>query len=168
LLGDAPAGDSPVVAPIGGETTFDPIAGWSVLLSVHWVHNKQPIQESPATWNAIKQIRVSYEQPDYPWWYPILGIPLPPPVEVGAHTPERDILWGDGPGYHFGESVTWCDMKHISESGTQVERSEERRVGKEGGGGWGSGYESEKEPERWGRGDGKAQGRGGGSWHGTT
>src|SRR5699024_12153405 len=83
-------------------------------------------------------------------------------------TPERDILWGDGPGYHFGESVTWCDMKHISESGTQVERSEERRVGKEGGGGWGSGYESEKEPERWGRGDGKAQGRGGGSWHGTT
>lgn len=121
LLGDAPAGYSPVVAPIGGETTFDPIAGWSVLFSVHWVHNKQPIQESPATWNAIKQIRVSYEQPNYPWWYPLLGIEPPAPVAVGEHTPERDILWGDGPGYHFGESVTWGDMQHISESGTQVE-----------------------------------------------
>src|SRR5699024_5999826 len=39
LLGDAPAGYSPVGAPIGCETTFYPIAGWRLLLSVHWVHD---------------------------------------------------------------------------------------------------------------------------------
>lgn len=118
LLADT-AGYAPVVAPIGGETTWEPSTGWHARLNVHWVHNKTPASERPATWKSLQQIRVDTTQPSYPWWYPLVGIKPPPPVSVGTPTPERDLSWGET-GYHFHSSVTWGDLQHVAQSGTQV------------------------------------------------
>lgn len=113
---------SPIVAPIGGTTSYDPITGWSVELKVHWIHNNGPAIV-PASWQSLRQIKTRTEQPDYPWWFPILGIPLPPPINVGEPMPERDLVWGDpaeNPGYGFHTSMTWSDARHIERSNTEI------------------------------------------------
>lgn len=121
LMGDLPE-YHPVVAPIGGTTTFDPVAGWSVSFRVHWIHN--PLPPAPAvTWGGIEQIRVDSSTPSVPWWWSILGLPTPPPVEVGQPTPERYLTWGapeEGAGYRFAESVTWADLRHVPETGATI------------------------------------------------
>ena len=114
LLGDEPD-YSPVVAPIGGTTTFDPIDGWSVQFRVHWIHNQSPMS-SPATWAGIQQMSISSTAPSVPWWWSLIGLPVPPPVPVGDPVPERDLTWGppeSGAGYRFAESVTWGDLRHV-------------------------------------------------------
>lgn len=112
----------PIVAPIGGETTWDPEAGWACMMRVHWIHQQTPPTRS-ATWESLQQQRTSTTQPSYPWWYDVLGIPKPPPVTVGSPTPERDLKWGDAQtagGYHWDQSVTWGDTQHVPTTGTQV------------------------------------------------
>lgn len=121
LLGDE-ASYSPIVAPIGGSTRFDPVKGWSATFRVHWVHNSSAAAPS-ATWKSLEQIRYSTSTPSVPWWYPILGIPAPPPVQVGERTPERDLTWGEvaaDAGYRFADSVTWGDMRQVNSTGTQI------------------------------------------------
>lgn len=121
LLGDEPA-YSPVVAPIGGKTSFDPVRGWSTTMHVHWIHNSAGPSAS-ATWSSLQQVRSSYSTPSCPWWYPLLGIPCPPPVAVGEPTPERDLTWGEaaaGSGYRWASSVTWGDLRHVPDTGTQI------------------------------------------------
>lgn len=121
LMADEPD-YSPIVAPIGGITRFDPVAGWSVDLHVHWIHNNGPAI-TPASWASLQQIKTTTEQPDYPWWYPILGIPIPPPVTVGSPIPERDLVWGDpatNPGYGWDTSLTWSDTRHIERTKTEI------------------------------------------------
>lgn len=121
LMGDS-ADYPPIVAPIGGTTTYDPDDGWSVDLRVHWINNQTPPAAS-ATWRSLEQTRTALSQPSVPWWWPIAGLPIPKPVEVGERTPERDLTWGAaaaGSGYRFGDSVTWGDMRHVPTSGTQI------------------------------------------------
>lgn len=118
LMADSPD-YGPVVAPIGGQTSFDALKGWAMELRVHWIHNQTPPTTS-ATWAKLQQIKTTTSQPNYPWWYDILGIPKPPPVTVGSPMPERDLVWGPGPGYHWDPSVTWADTRHIPNTGTQI------------------------------------------------
>ncbi|WP_115685948.1 hypothetical protein [Corynebacterium senegalense] len=121
LMGSDPA-YPPIVAPIGGTTTFDPETGWSATLRVHWIHNQTP-PATPATWTSIRQIKTTTTTPSVPWWYALLGIPAPPPVTVGSPTPERDLTWGEageGVGYRWADSVTWGDLQHVPTTGTQI------------------------------------------------
>lgn len=120
LMSDA-VGYMPVVAPIGGETDWDPKRGWRATLSVHWVYDSTP-SSSSATWSALQQIKTSTSTPSVPWWWSILGIPMPAPVSVGQPTPERDLTWGEaaGAGYRFDSSVTWGDMQNVPPTGTQI------------------------------------------------
>lgn len=122
LMGDDPA-YAPVVAPIGGETSYDPARGWAVRLHVHWIHNQSPAAGAAATWSSLQQKRTTLTQPSYPWWYRLVGIKPPPPVSVGQATPERDLRWGDAEsagGYHWDSSVTWGDTRHVPTTGTQI------------------------------------------------
>ena len=112
----------PIVAPIGGTTAFDALDGWSITLNVHWIHNQTP-PGSPMSWDSIKQIKTTTTQEDVPWWWELVGLPKPPPVTVGEHTPARDIKWGDATtftGYHWDKSVTWGDAKHVPADGAQI------------------------------------------------
>lgn len=112
----------PVVAPIGGQTTFDATRGWACLFHVHWIHNTSP-PVSPATWASLQQIKTTFQEATVPWWYKLLGLPTPEPVAIGNPMPERDMKWGDASdstGYHWDKSVTWGDTMHIPTSGTQV------------------------------------------------
>jgi hypothetical protein len=112
----------PIVAPIGGTTTFDALDGWSITLNVHWIHNQTP-PGSPMDWASLKQVKMTTTQEDVPWWWDLLGLPKPPPVTVGEHTPQRDLKWGDAskiPGYHWDKSVTWGDTKHVPDDGAQI------------------------------------------------
>lgn len=121
LMGDDPA-YAPIVAPIGGSTTYDPEHGWAVELRVHWIHNQTPPPAS-ATWTSLQQVRLSTSQPSYPWWWELIGLKPPAPVTVGSPTPERDLKWGDAEtagGYHWDPSVTWGDTRHIPTTGTQI------------------------------------------------
>lgn len=121
LLGSEPA-YSPIVAPIGGTTSFDPVDGWSTTMRVHWIHNSATAAPS-ATWTSLRQVRVTTSTPSVPWWYALLGIPTPPPVSVGQPTPERDLTWGEaaaGAGYRFADSVTWGDMRQVAATGSQI------------------------------------------------
>lgn len=121
LLGTDPE-YSPVVAPIGGTTTFDALTGWSVEFRVHWIHNTTPIT-NPATWSAIRQVSISSSTPSVPWWWQALGLPMPDPIPVGQDAPDRFITWGPpamAAGYKFDESVTWGDLRHVASSGSQI------------------------------------------------
>lgn len=121
LMGGEP-GYSPVVAPIGGATRFDPETGWHCQFKVHWIHNTTPAS-SPATWSSIRQVKTTTTTPTDPWWWKLLGLPPSPPVTVGSPTPERDLLWGDPElmtGYAWDTSVTWGDLQHVPTSGTQI------------------------------------------------
>lgn len=121
LMGDA-AEYHPVVAPIGGNTKFDAVEGWSVDFKVHWIHNSLP-PAPPATWGGLQQISISMESSPVPWWWPLLGLPIPPPVPVGDPTPERDLTWGEpapAAGYRFAPSVTWADFMHVPQTGTTI------------------------------------------------
>lgn len=118
LMGDS-IEYGPVVAPIGGKTSFDARLGWAVEFTAHWVHNQTPPPDS-ATWASLQQIKTTTTQPSYPWWYDLIGIPKPPPVKVGSPMPERDLKWGDVEGYHWDSSVTWSDTRHIPTTGTQI------------------------------------------------
>lgn len=121
LMADEP-GYSPIVAPIGGSTSFDPEKGWSATLHVHWIHNSAPAP-SPVTWGALEQIKVTSTASVDPWWWPLLGLPPSPPVAVGEPTPSRYIRWGDPAdldGYGWHTSVTWADLRHVSNDRAQV------------------------------------------------
>lgn len=121
LMGDS-AEYHPVVAPIGGTTSFDPLEGWSVDYRVHWIHNSLPPAPA-ATWAGLEQKSISLELPSVPWWWSLLGLPTPPPVPVGDPTPERWLTWGvpeASAGYRFSESVTWADLRHVPQSGTTI------------------------------------------------
>lgn len=112
----------PIVAPIGGTTAFDPILGWAAEFHVHWIHNETPATDS-ATWQSMEQIKSTMVEQSYPWWFPLLGIPAPPPVTVGSPMPARNMRWGDAEsagGYHWDPSVTWGDTRHIPTTGTQI------------------------------------------------
>lgn len=112
----------PIVAPIGGVTTFDARTGWEIELNVHWIHNQTP-PAAPVDWESLKQIKLTTTQEDVPWWWELVGLPKPPPVTVGEHTPARDLKWGDATnftGYHWDKSVTWGDTKHVPDSGAQI------------------------------------------------
>lgn len=122
LMGDNPA-YPPIVAPIGGTTTYHAGRGYEIELRVHWIHNTTP-PNTPVRWQDLQQVRTSLVAPSIPWWYELLGIPSPPPVPVGQPTPERDLTWGevqDGAGYRFGSSVVWGDMQHVPASGAQIQ-----------------------------------------------
>lgn len=112
----------PVVCPIGGTLEFHGVHGWAISLNVQWL--KQSGESfNAATWESLKQVRVTYEQPSYPWWWALLGIDPPEPVAVGSHTPERDIRWGDSVTmdfYGMDKSVMWGDMAHVSSDKTQI------------------------------------------------
>ena len=121
LMADMPS-YSPIVAPIGGVTRYDALEGFSASLNVHWIHNNGPAI-SPARWSSLRQIKTSLEQSSVPWWWKLLGLPIPPPVEVGEPTPERDLKWGHPdqvPGYAWHPSVTWADARHIEDKNTQI------------------------------------------------
>lgn len=121
LMGGIP-GYAPVVAPIGGTTRYDPAAGWSTTMHVHWIHNQTP-PTAPATWSSLIQTRTTYSTPSAPWWWSLLGLPTPAPVAVGERTPERDMTWGEAAaaeGYRFADSVTWGDMRHVPSTQTQI------------------------------------------------
>lgn len=121
LMADMPE-YSPIVAPIGGTTRYDPLEGFSASLNVHWIHNNGP-SISPARWGSMKQVRTSFEQGSVPWWWQLIGLPIPPPVAVGEHTPERDLKWGDPAtleGYGWDRSVSWADARHIENTNTQI------------------------------------------------
>ena len=114
----------PIVAPIGGETTFDPRRGWAIRLNVHWIHSTTPIR-SACTWASLKQVKTALSDVSVPWWWRLLGLPSPPPVSIGQPTPERDMKWGAPPdinGYHWDASVTWSDLRHVpnAPSSTQI------------------------------------------------
>lgn len=121
LMRDQP-GYSPIVAPIGGRTAFDPERGWSAVLNVHWIHNNGT-PPSPVTWQAIRAVKETTTAPTDPWWWSLLGLPPSPPVTVGSPTPARDIKWGDPgqiDGYGFDKSVTWADLRHVETTNAQV------------------------------------------------
>lgn len=123
LIGEeeAPA-YAPIVAPIGGTTTFDPLKGWAVTMTVHWIHNQSP-PDTPATWSSLIQKKRVTSTPAYPWWWALLDVPRPDPVEIGQRTPERDLTWGPPApraGYRFAESVTWGDLRHVPAEGAQI------------------------------------------------
>lgn len=121
LMGGEPA-YPPIVAPIGGKTTFDAVKGWALQFRVHWIHNQTP-PGTPSTWSSLQQIKTTTTEQSYPWWYDLLGIPKPPPVTVGEPMPERDLRWGDATtfsGYHWDKSVTWGDTRHVPTTGTQI------------------------------------------------
>ena len=89
---------------------------------MHWIHNETPPTDS-ATWQSMEQIKSTMVEQSYPWWYPLLGIPAPPPVKVGSPMPARNMKWGDAAsagGYHWDPSVTWGDTRHIPTTGTQI------------------------------------------------
>lgn len=115
-------GYPPVVAPIGGATTWDPARGWQARLNVHWVFKNTPAAAG-ATWKSLEQVKTTSTAPSVPWWWSLVGLPTPPPVTTGSRTPERDMTWGDpssGSGYRFAESVTWGDMQHVPTAGAQI------------------------------------------------
>lgn len=121
LMADMPD-YSPIVAPIGGETSFNPLEGFSATLNVHWIHNNGPAI-TPAQWASLQQVRTSYDQPSVPWWWPLLGLPIPAPVPIGEPTPERDLKWGHPDklaGYGWAPSVTWADVRHVEDNNTQI------------------------------------------------
>lgn len=121
LMASAP-GYMPVVAPIGGETTWDPERGWSATLHVHWIHNAAG-DPPPVTWSALEQKRTTTTQPTDPWWWPLLGIPPSKPVTVGSPTPARNLKWGDPelvPGYGWDTSVTWGDLRNVDNNNAQI------------------------------------------------
>ena len=131
INGDLPArwlmqGDEanwlPVIAPIGGKLEFHPAHGWAIQIIPAWFDRGNDAQ-NPATWASLRQIRTTYEQPSYPWWWPLLGRPIPAPVPVGSAVPERDIRWGTAgemPYYGFDTSVMWGDMAHVASENTQI------------------------------------------------
>lgn len=121
LMSDEPR-YSPIVAPIGGQTSWDPLRGWSANLHVHWIHN-QSADVSAVTWAGVEQIKTTTTAPVDPWWWPLLGLPPSPPVSVGEPTPARYILWGDPDkitGYAWDKSVTWSDLRHVDNAQAQV------------------------------------------------
>ncbi|QNQ90884.1 hypothetical protein GP475_09705 [Corynebacterium poyangense] len=122
LLGDQP-GYAPIVAPLGGETTYNPKKGWQVVFHVHWIHNTTPTPP-PVTWQGIRQKKTTTTTPTAPWWWALIG-KQPTPVTVGEYTPDRDLTWGhvaEKAGYRFGNSVTWGDMKHVpNDDGAQIQ-----------------------------------------------
>lgn len=114
---------SPIVAPIGGQTVWEPLAGWSALLHVHWVHNAAGEVATPVTWRALEQVKMTTTSPTDPWWWPLLGLPPSPPVSVGEPTPTRFVRWGDPAtidGYGWDRSVTWADLRHVDNKQAQV------------------------------------------------
>lgn len=113
----------PVVAPIGGTTRYDPIDGWTVTFRVHWVHNQSP-PPRPVTWRGIEQVSMSSVSPSVPWWWQLLGLPMPDPIPVGEPAPDRYMTWGApaaGAGYRFAPSVTWADLKHVADDEAQIQ-----------------------------------------------
>lgn len=112
----------PIVAPIGGTTSYDPRYGWTVTMKVHWVQNTTP-PSSQVRWQDMPQIRYSTETQSVPWWWKLVGLPTPSPKRVGQRTPERDVTWGEvgaSNGYRFGNSVTWGDMRNVPTDGAQI------------------------------------------------
>lgn len=112
----------PVVAPIGGTTSYDPRYGWTVSMTVHWIQNTSTTKD-PVRWNDLPQIKFQLNTETVPWWWKLSGLPTPPPKTVGERTPERDLTWGevsDGRGYRFGDSVTWGDMQNVPTNGAQI------------------------------------------------
>ena len=112
----------PIVAPIGGETSYDPWRGWTAHIRVHWIQNLSPpgIQ---ARWQDLQQIKMTVKTETVPWWWKFTPLPQPKPKRVGERTPERDLTWGevaDGAGYRFAGSVTWGDMRNVPPDGTQI------------------------------------------------
>lgn len=112
----------PIVAPIGGETSYDPWRGWTAHIRVHWIQNLSPpgIQ---ARWQDLPQIKMTVKTETVPWWWKFTPLPQPKPKRVGERTPERDLTWGevaDGAGYRFAGSVTWGDMRNVPPDGTQI------------------------------------------------
>jgi len=113
---------APIVAPIGGQTEWDPQRGWSAQLHVHWIHNSSGAP-SPVTWGGLQQMKMTTEQPTDPWWWSLIGLPPSPPVEVGEPTPARDLKWGDPDtveGYAWDKSVTWSDLRHVADAEAQI------------------------------------------------
>lgn len=112
----------PVVAPIGGVTSYDPRYGWTATIRVHWIQNLEPVT-SKVRWEDLPQLQVGEAAPLPPWWDMIPGLPKPRPKPVGERVPERDLTWGeaaDDVGYRFGNSVTWGDMRNVPTWGAQI------------------------------------------------
>lgn len=112
----------PVVCPIGGTLEFHGSHGWAVNLNVQWLKQAGDAF-NPATWKSLMQIRTTYTQPSYPWWWTLVGGTPPKPVPVGSHAADRDIRWGDADRmafYGMDRSVMWGDMAHVSSDKTQI------------------------------------------------
>ncbi|MGV0868448.1 hypothetical protein [Corynebacterium kalidii] len=112
----------PLLSPLGGTVTYHGVTGWEFDLSVQWMHNR--ITVTPMTWGKLQQIKWTSESEDVPWWWEIIGLPKPPPKEVGTPTPERDVRWGAPDGasreYRFDESVTWEDLKYLDNQSREI------------------------------------------------
>lgn len=112
----------PLLSPLGGTVRFDGITGWEFDLSVQWMHNR--IQVTPMTWRNLQQVQWTTQSESVPWWWDLLGLPKPPPKQVGTPTPERDVYWGAPGGdqrqYRFDESVTWDDLKYLDNTSREI------------------------------------------------
>lgn len=116
----------PLVSPLGGTVTYTAEHGWVVNLEVQWMMDTTGV--TPMVWSNLKQIKWRSESATVPWWWPLVGLQPPPPKQIGEHTPERDVYWGE-PGaattegarqYRFDESVTWGDLKYLDNTTREI------------------------------------------------
>ncbi|WP_282939114.1 hypothetical protein [Corynebacterium auriscanis] len=125
LMQDATAWP-PLVSPLGGTVEYTYTDGWTIELAVQWMNDRTAV--NPMTWAALQQVQWTTTTSPVPWWYPLLGIPSPPPKTVGTPTPERDVYWGTPEDttttaqrqYRFDESVTWADLRYLDNSDRQI------------------------------------------------
>ncbi|MGP5928911.1 hypothetical protein [Corynebacterium glyciniphilum] len=112
----------PLLSPLGGRVTYNGVTGWEFDLSVQWMHNR--ITVTPMTWGKLQQIQWTSTSDPVPWWWEIIGLPKPPPKQVGTPTPERDVYWGapggDARQYRFDQSVTWEDLKYLDNTSREI------------------------------------------------
>lgn len=112
----------PIVSPLGGTVTYNGHDGWHIEMTVQWSHNRRTV--TPITWSKLQQMQWTTESDPVPWWWEIIGLPTPPPRQVGTPTPERDVRWGEPDGdtgeYRFDTSVTWSDLKFLDNTAREI------------------------------------------------
>lgn len=87
------AGWPPLLSPLGGTIRYDGDTGWELDLTPQWMRNR--ISVTPMTWGKLQQIKWSSQSEDVPWWWGIIGLPKPPPKQVGTPTP--NVTFGGVP-----------------------------------------------------------------------
>lgn len=113
---------SPLVSPLGGTITWNGTTGWSIAVDVQWMQDDSAV--TPMTWTNLRQYKWTSTAPIVPWWWTLLGLPMPPAKKTGDPVPERDVRWGAPDGdtaqYRFDESVTWSDLMHLDNTTREI------------------------------------------------